>query len=134
MVVGMTTPKSFTASNNESREAPTEPFTLEGVYAQGRTGPRGEATWTETFTVSSRMDARAAQWYANAFAIVDGKQVVNPPAVIEFLKLACIPEAALRFAALVDDPDRLVDVAVLGEVFVWLTEEVIARPTPPPSA
>lgn len=134
MVRFMTTPKQFTASTTESREAPTEPFTLEGVYAPGRSGPGGKETWTETFTVSSRMDARMAQWYASAFTIMEGKQVINPPAVIEFLKLACVPESALRFADLVDDPDRLVDVGVLGDVFVWLSEEVIDRPTAPPSA
>ena len=130
----MTTPKTFSASTTETREAPTESFTLEGVYAQGRSGPKGETTWAENFTVSSAMDARAAGWYANAFTILEGKQAINPPAIIEFLAIMCLPEAALRFRALIDDPDRLVEVKVLGEVFLWLTEEVIARPTAPPSA
>jgi hypothetical protein len=130
-----TTPKTFSASTTESREAPTEQFDLEGVYAQGRSGPDKSETWKESFTVSSRMDARAAGWYASAFMVHEGKQVINPPAVIEFLVIACVPESALRFRDLIDDPDRLVDVQVLGAVFVWLTEEVIiARPTAPPSA
>lgn len=130
----MTTPKQFTASSTESREAPSVPFTLGGVYAQGRTGPGGSDTWEETFTVSSRLDARAAQWYASAFTIIEGKETINPPAIIQFLAIACIPESALRFQALIDDPDRLVDVDVLGSVFTWLSDEVIARPTAPPSA
>lgn len=130
----MTTPKKFSASTTASREADTEPFELDGVYAIGREGPNGSTTWSETFTVSTRMDARMAGWYSQAYTIVEGKQVLNPPAVIEFIRLACIPESALRFAALIEDPDRLVDVAPLGEVFVWLGEEVLNRPTPPPSA
>lgn len=130
----MTTPKKFTASNDDSRNAATEPFELDGVYAPGRTAPDGGTTWSETFTVSSRLDASMAGWYAQAFTIIDGKQVVNPPAVIQFLRLACVPESALRFAALIEDPDRLVDVNVLGDVFVWLSEEVLARPIQPPSA
>lgn len=130
----MTTPKKFTASKSESREAPTEQFELEGVYAQGRTGPGGTDTWSETYTVSTHMDASMAQWYASAFIINEGKQVINPSAVIEFLRLACVPESALRFQALIDDPDRLVDVEVLGPVFIWLSEEVLVmRPTAPPS-
>jgi hypothetical protein len=63
----------------------------------------------------------------------EGKHVINPPAVIEFIRMACIPESALRFQALVDDPDRLVDVQPLGEVFIWLSEEILARPTAPPA-
>lgn len=129
-------PRKFTASTQESREARTEPFELEGVYAPGRHGPGGDddTTWSETFTVSSRLDARMAGWYAQAYTVIEGKQVINPPAVIQFLKMACVPESALRFEALVDDPDRLVDVKLLGEVFGWLAEEVLDRPTPPPSA
>jgi hypothetical protein len=129
----MTTPKKFSASSDESREAPTEPFELEGVYAKGRTGPDGATTWSETYEVSTQLGAAAAQWYTSAYVMLEGKQQINPPAVIEFIRLACIPESALRFQALIDDPDRLVDVKPLGEVFVWLSEEVLARPTAPPS-
>lgn len=135
----MTTPKKFSASTDESREAPTEPFELDGVYAKGRTGPPtkaepdGATTWSETFEVSTQLGAAAAQWYASAYLMHEGRQVINPPAVIEFIRLACIPESALRFQALVDDPDRLVDVKPLGDVFIWLSEEILARPTAPPA-
>ena len=129
----MTTPKKFSASTTESREAPTEQFDLEGVYAKGRSAPDGSTTWSESFEVSTQMDARAAQWYASAFTMMNGRQEINPPAVIEFIRLSCTPDSAVRFQALVDDPDRLVNVAPLGEVFIWLSEEVIARPTAPPS-
>lgn len=137
MVPGMTTPKTFSASTSKSREAPTEQFTLDGVYAKGRTGPptndepSGATTWSETFEATTEMGAAAAQWYASAYVMLDGRQTINPPAVIEFIRLACIPESAVRFQALIDDPDRLVDVAPLGEVFIWLTEEILARPTAP---
>lgn len=139
MVPGMTTPRKFSASTTESREAPTEPFELEGVYAKGRTGPPtadepdGSTTWTESFEASTQLNASAAQWYATAYVMHEGKQVINPPAVIEFIRLSCIPESALRFQALIDDPDRLVDVQPLGEVFIWLSGEILARPTAPPS-
>lgn len=129
----MTTPKKFTASSTESREAPTHPFELEGVYAAGRTGPGGATTWSETFTVTEHMGASQAQWFASAFVMLEGRKEINPPAVIEFLALACIPESRVRYRELIEDPDRLVDIGALAQVFIWLSEEVIQRPTAPAS-
>lgn len=130
----MTTPKTFSVSTEEARNAPTVPFTLEGFYATGTHGPEDATTWTESFDVSPVMDARLAQWYAEAYTYIEGKQVLNPPAVIEFLALCCTSESQHRFRSLISDPDRLVEAGLLGAVFVWVAEEVIARPTPPPSA
>lgn len=48
--------------------------------------------------------------------------------VVEFFEHALTPESLVRFNALLDDPDRVVDVETLGEITGWLVEEYTNRP------
>jgi hypothetical protein len=47
----------------------------------------------------------------------------------EFFQQALLPESYERFNKLLEDPDTIVTVDVLGEVTGWLVEQYSARPT-----
>ena len=127
----MTEPtQSFTASTTEDAEAPPIPFSLDGVYAKGRSGPKGETTWHEDYELSATPPAAAAGVWGQAFIEdSDGNQQLNPAAVIEFLYEVLTPDSSQRFRALVNDPNRIVRLETLGKVFAWASDEVLNRPT-----
>jgi len=57
----------------------------------------------------------------------DPKSVAST--MTEFFQQALLPESYERFNKLLEDPDTIVTVDVLGEVTGWLVEQYSARPT-----
>lgn len=49
--------------------------------------------------------------------------------ILGFYEQALFPEAFERFSALINDPDRIVDLETLTEIVGWLIEEYTSRPT-----
>jgi hypothetical protein len=50
-------------------------------------------------------------------------------AIVEFLNTALEEDDAIRFDAMIKDPDQIVDVETLGEIAGWLVEQYTTRPT-----
>lgn len=124
------TTQTFTASTADDATMAPHPFSLDGVYAKDRSGPKGETTWHEDFELSAVPPAAAAGVWGQAFIEDDdGNQQLNPAAVIEFLYVCLLPDSSQRFRALVNDPNRIVKLQVLGDVFQWASEKVLDRPT-----
>lgn len=54
--------------------------------------------------------------------------------ISKFFKTVLVAESYDRFDALATDPDRIVDVEMLGEIVGWLVEQYSDRPTSRPEA
>lgn len=52
--------------------------------------------------------------------------------ISDFFKTVLVEESYERFNALATDPDRIVDVEMLGEIVGWLVEQYSDRPTSRP--
>jgi len=54
-------------------------------------------------------------------------------AIVDFLNGSLEDDDAVRFEAMIKDPDRIVEVETLGDIAGWLVEQYTARPTKPRS-
>lgn len=52
--------------------------------------------------------------------------------VFDFFNKVLLDDSAVRFRALVEDPERIVQMETLGEIVSWLVEEYTNRPTQGP--
>lgn len=125
----MTTPTFSTSTAADAEEA-TIPFELTGVYAQHVRRKAG-TEWKETFELSPVVQARVAGILSNVYVVVEGEEVMNPDLVQQFFYVALVPESAVKFRRLVNDPERLVRAELLADAFEWCCKQLNERPTPP---
>lgn len=62
-----------------------------------------------------------------------GDRIYNVAAIGASMRASLTAESWERFNALLHDPDRRVQIEVLGELMMWLGEEITGRPTGQPS-
>lgn len=127
---------TFTASRDADRDLPPIPFTIEGVYAPGKTGPDGATKWTETYQALPVIPMAANASLTEAWVRDDatGRRQVNPGAVVSFLRDALPEDEARRFMELVYDKTRLVHLEALAEVVEYLGNRYTGRPTGAPAS
>jgi hypothetical protein len=132
MLSAMTTQplQSFATSTPEDAAEEPIPFELTGVYAQ-HVRRKGGTAWKETFKLSPIVQARVASIISNVYVVVEGEEIQNPDLVQQFFYVALVPDSAVAFRRLVNDPDRLVRAELLANAFEWCCEQLNERPTPP---
>lgn len=119
--------KEFTVPNRfEGTEPEFVPFALSGVglvsgeawREEFRTVPKGcvPAGALDDVLSGVRVDAR-------------GRQVWSNVSIIGFMEQVLHPDDQAKFRALVHDNDRYVELEVLGQIMVWLMEELVEVPT-----
>lgn len=131
------TGQRFSVSTSDTRGRQPIPITLEGVWAMGRVPAGSDGTWSLDLTAYGVVPLAAVDTLSDAIIEDEqtGQRGYNPAQVISFLSAALVPESRVEFQALVRDGDRLVDIADLAKVMLWLAEQYTgARPTPAPSS
>lgn len=104
-------------------------FTLEGGP------PLSPKEWSETFTCLPAAPAGALDDLA-ASAGMDTRRNVrqwNAPSVIRFLMAVVVPEDEERLWATLHGKETIVELQELGELMMWVAEELTSLPTTPPS-
>lgn len=61
----------------------------------------------------------------------DDEEGNSAKALYVFLERALVPDEYKRLREVLDSPDRVIDIADIGEIVSWLIEEYSARPTQP---
>lgn len=137
--------KTFQAPKPERRLLPI-PFELSGYYVEldeqafndalGVDGPVQGAeyeprAWTEKFVAQATLPPGLLISLASLITVNrDGSQVYNLDVINQFMMAVLAnDEQRARWTALLNDKDRLVDISLLGEVTMWLGEQVVGRPT-----
>lgn len=95
--------------------APPIPFEVAGIDRKG-------VAWVEPFTALPTMTI------GSTLALGD---TLNVTQLVEFLRLALVPEDRDRFSALLDNPDRLVEATTLWDLLSHLTDVMMGRPISP---
>jgi hypothetical protein len=97
--------------------------------------PLSAEEWEETFTCLPVAPAGVLDDFVNIVSIdARGNRVYDAPSLLNFLKGVLVDEDVDRLNALVHDKRRVVELATLGEVVMWLSQELLGRPTMPPSS
>lgn len=115
--------KSFVPS--ESPQA-KDPVTFEvGGYRESS----GEV-WKETFTALPVAPSGVLDDLATS-SILDekGNRIYNAPSLLAFFEGVLIEPDVIRFRSLTHDKDRIVSIDQLGEIMLWLGEELTGHPT-----
>jgi hypothetical protein len=115
--------RSFVPSEpGEQKELPT--FDIGGFRRSN-----GEA-WKETFTCLPEAPPGVLDDLMTASIIDDrGNRQYNAPSLLAFFEGVLVEEDVRRFREWSHDKDRTVAIETLGEVMMWLAEEVAGRPT-----
>ena len=97
--------------------------------------PLSKEPWSETFTCVPVAPAGVLDDFVS-IATVDarGNRQWNAPSLLRFLTGVLVDEDVVRLNELVHDKARIVELNVLGEVVLWLSQELLGRPTTPPSS
>lgn len=129
---------TFTVSAEPDKNLPPIRFTLTGVYAPGKHGPKGEddKTWTEAFEALPIVPMAAAAALTEAFFVDDatGRRQQNPGAIVGFIRDALPDTEARRFMQLVHSKDKLMRIEVLADIVEYLSNRYTGRPTGAPSS
>lgn len=110
----------------------------------GRTGPEfdlegvGQITgkeWSEHFTCVPTAPSGVLDDLASSMG-TDGRgnTVWNQVSLLAFFRGVLLDDDVVRFQALVHDKDRLVELDLLGEIMLWVADEVVGHPTQRPSS
>lgn len=82
--------------------------------------------YDETFNCRPELQGAVVLEFLSA-ADSDGGEAAKQ--ILGFYKHALEPESHERFIALIEDPERIVDLETLTEIVAWLIEEYTSRPT-----
>lgn len=124
--------RKFTTDVRPTREG-EEPdpvtFDLDGV------GVLTGEPWAESFTCVPVAPAGVLDDMA-ASVVVDGqgRMTWNQVSLLRFLRGVLLDDDAERLDRLVHDKDRVVELQTLGEITLWLAEELVGPPTTRPSS
>lgn len=112
-------------------DQPAEPitFTLEGGP------PLSPAPWSETFTCLLEAPASALDdLVMTAGADERGRRQWNAPSLTKFLMGVVIAGDEQRLWDTLHDKAKIVGIDTLGELTMWLAEELTGNPMTPPSS
>lgn len=118
------THRTFTSPKKQPAP-PGHSFDLEGTRRNGE-------PWIETgFSTVSADDVPPGVYadLATAMWVADGKITYGRDGVLRFMEAVLVAEDRERWHALMRDTDRRVDLALVGEVMMWLVVELSDRPT-----
>lgn len=123
--------RTFGSTTTDPEAEPAEPVTFD--LSGGP--PLSKQPWTETFTCVTVAPAGVLDDFVSV-ATVDarGNRVWNAPSLLRFLKGVLVDEDVVRLDQLVHDKERIVPLDTLGEVVLWLSQELLGRPTTPLSS
>lgn len=115
--------KAFGSTSHALPEAAT--FELSGMFVSSGEG------FTEKFTCQAVIPPGVLVDLVGAFGPVDddGNRKLNVAVINDFFAATLDEESGARFAALIRDKNRVVEIDTLGEIVMWLSEEVLGRPT-----
>lgn len=111
---------------------PTEPttFDLGGTHRIEKDDDGNPKRWVETFTCIPVAPAGVLDDLASASTVdSNGNRVYNARSLVSFFEGVLIDEDVERFRAIVRDKNRIVPLAQMGDVMIWLAEELTGRPT-----
>lgn len=103
-----------------------EPITFEiGGFREST----GEA-WKEAFTCLPEAPSGVLDDLATSTLLDDqGNRKYNAPSLMAFCEGVLIDADVARFRAITHDKDRIVKIELLGEVMMYLAEQLTNRPT-----
>lgn len=108
------------------QDEPREPITFE---LSGR-GLLTKEPWEESFTAVPVAPPGVLDDVASSMGIDDrGNRVWHTPSLLGFMRGVIVDDDVARFEALMRDKDRAIDIKDLGEIMLWLTEELLGRPS-----
>lgn len=125
--------KTYRTNRQARRQVPT--FTVAGWYVD--VTPEGEVVeseeeWEETFRCLPVAPGGALDDIAAAVSIDDhGRMTFNKVSVLRFIRAVLVEADEPRFDAMVRDKRRMVELDVLGEIMIDLSEGYTNRPTGP---
>ncbi len=115
--------KVFRASVPDPENLPSIPFELEFT------------NWAGEVVATHRFDALANPGAGANLAVGSivrwdsrGKQIIDLNGMMTFFDRVLTPADYSRLSMLIDDKDMLIEMDLLGDVFMWLVEEVTGRP------
>jgi hypothetical protein len=104
-------------------DEPPPTFTLDGTLPDG-------SGWAETFTCVPEAPAGVLDDLVASMGIDgDGNQRFNNVSLLRFIRGVLVEGDVGRFERLVRDKARVVPLETLGEIMLWLAEELTGRPT-----
>lgn len=119
--------KTFTApakADGPTDDGEPTTFDLEGVRASN-----GEK-WKETFTCVDLAPVGVLDELVSSSHIDEkGNRIYNAPSLLAFMGGVLVDDDVARFMAWSKDKDRAVPIETLGEIVMWLSEELVGRPT-----
>jgi hypothetical protein len=108
-------------------DRPPTTFDLEGTLPDG-------SPWQERFTTVPEAPAGVLDDLMSSVSVdADGRQSWNRVSLMRFMRGVLVEEDVVRFDRLAHDKDRIVSLETLGDVMVWLAEELSGRPSSRPS-
>lgn len=125
--------KTYRTNRQQRRQVPT--FTIAGYYAD--VTPDGDVVesdeeWEETFRCLPVAPGGALDDIAAAVSIDDhGRMTFNKVSVLRFIRAVLVEADEQRFDEVVRDKRRMVELDVLGEIMIDLSEGYTNRPTGP---
>jgi hypothetical protein len=91
--------------------------------------PNGEP-WSERFTSVREIPSGVLDDLLATMSVDDqGRQTWNHVSLLRFMRGVLAAEDVARFEVLVRDKERIVPLDTLGELMMWLAEELTGRPT-----
>ena len=103
---------------------PREPVTF---TLSGKT-PTGEE-WAEKFTCLEEASGVLDDLASSASYDAQGNRVFHAPSLVSFVAGVLVPEDEARFRRLTKDKTHVVPLETLGEITLWLSEELVGHPT-----
>lgn len=123
--------RTFGSTTTDPSAQPAEPVTFDLSGAP----PLSAEVWTETFTCVPVAPSGVLDDFVSVASVDErGNRVWNAPSLLRFLKGVLIDTDVVRLDKLVHDKKRIVPLDTLGELVLWLSEELLGRPTTPPSS
>lgn len=120
-------PRTFGSVDPAARKEAIQ-FTLQGL-----TFPDG-LPWEETFSCLPSAPAGVLDDFVQAAGAFDGSNIWTAPSLTGFLRSVMLDADVERFDGLLHDKSRIVELQDLGELVMWLSSELMGRPTPPLSS
>lgn len=110
----------------DAETAEREPVTFDiGGYRQST-----KEQWKETFTCLPEAPSGVLDDLATSSLLDDkGRRVFNAPSLLAFFEGVLVEEDVARFRAITHDKDRIVTLDLLGDVMMYVAEEITGRPT-----
>lgn len=120
--------KKFTAPSAAPEQPAKEPveFDLEGARFSNN------EPWSEHFACVEVAPPAVLDDLVSSSTIDErGNRIYHTPSLIAFMNGVLVDQDLPRFNALMRDKDRAIDIQTLGEIVVWISEEIVGRPTGP---